>query len=143
MSARSHDLLDHGSGALLGATARAVVDLYRPLLGPLSLTHPQYLVLLALDRPDPQTCSELGTRLHLTRATITPLLQRMDALDLVLRRRDPRDERRQEVTLSAGGRRLLPELTAIGEHVQRTLAASGSSAGRLHRLLGEIVDAAV
>jgi DNA-binding MarR family transcriptional regulator len=143
MSARSHDLLEHGSGALLGATARAVVDFYRPLLRPLHLTHPQYLVLLALDRPDPQTCAELGSRLHLARATITPLLQRMDALGLVLRGRDPRDERRQEISLSASGRGLLPELKTIGEHVQRTLAASTTSTGQLHRMLGDIVEAAV
>ena len=77
----------------LAVASRTVVSLYRPLLEPMGLTHPQYLVMLALWEAEPLRVNELADRLSLEPATLSPLLKRLEAGGLVTRRRDPDDER--------------------------------------------------
>ena len=86
--------------------ARNVVAVYRPILEPLGLTHPQYLVMLALWERDGTTVSELGERLSLDSGTLTPLLKRLEASGFVTRLRDAADERRVRITLTPAGRKL-------------------------------------
>lgn len=139
MSKRSDDLLDQVSGTLISATARAVVSLFRPLLQPLGLTHPQYLALLALDRTYPRSCTQLSDTLHLTTGTMTPLLQRLDTLGLIRRDRNPHDDRELDISLTAEGQNLLPVLWDIGEQVRQTVGATTSDPHQLARLLHRIV----
>ncbi|MEO7233899.1 MAG: MarR family transcriptional regulator [Lapillicoccus sp.] len=87
----------------LAVASRRVIALYRPVLEPLGLTHPQYLVMLALWEEEPLTVAELGRRLSLEPATLSPLLKRLEATGLVTRERDPRDERALAVRLTARG----------------------------------------
>ena len=87
----------------LAVASRRVIALYRPVLEPLGLTHPQYLVMLALWEEEPLTVAELGRRLSLEPATLSPLLKRLEATKLVTRERDPRDERALAVRLTARG----------------------------------------
>ena len=84
----------------------AMTRLYKPLLEELSLTYPQYLVMLALWETDGPTVSELGDRLSLDSGTLTPLLKRLEANGLVARLRDVADERRVHITLTSAGRKL-------------------------------------
>lgn len=88
--------------ALYGASNR-VTRLYRPLLAPLGLTYPQYLVMLALWEQAPRSVGDLGEALDLDSGTLTPLLKRMEGQGLVSRARDPRDERRVMVSLTEQG----------------------------------------
>jgi DNA-binding MarR family transcriptional regulator len=141
MSARSQALLNQSSGALLAATARAVVNLYRPLLQPLHLTHPQYLVMLALDQQEPQTCGQLATALHLTAGTMSPLLHRLDDLAYVHRDRNHRNERELEVSLTPAGREFLPALWKIGQQVQQTVSTIDLPTRRLQEKLSRVVAA--
>ncbi len=67
----------------LAVASRTVVSLYRPLLEPMGLTHPQYLVMLALWEAEPLRVSELADRLSLEPATLSPLLKRLEAAGLV------------------------------------------------------------
>src|SRR6476661_10314148 len=97
----------------LAVASRTVVSLYRPLLEPMGLTHPQYLVMLALWESEPLRVSELADRLSLEPATLSPLLKRLEASGLVTRRRDPDDERAVAVTLTAAGRRLREDAERI------------------------------
>jgi DNA-binding MarR family transcriptional regulator len=90
----------------LAVASRNVIGLYRPLLEPMGLTHPQYLVMLALWEESPLTVTELGRRLSLEPATLSPLVKRLEASGLVTRERDPRDVRALAVSLTAKGRRL-------------------------------------
>ena len=87
----------------LAVASRRVVALYRPVLEPMGLTHPQYLVMLALWEEEPLTVAELGRRLSLEPATLSPLLKRLEATGLVTRERDPHDERALAVRLTARG----------------------------------------
>src|SRR6187401_1638332 len=84
----------------LAITNRAVLAVYRPLLEPMGLTHPQYLVMLALWEAEPLRVNELADRLSLEPATLSPLLKRLEAGGLVERRRDPHDDRAVAVTLT-------------------------------------------
>jgi len=84
----------------------AMGKLYRQLLARLDLTYPQYLVMLVLWERDGITVSDLGERLFLDSATLTPLLKRLQAAGLVLRTRGTRDERQVIVTLTDEGRAL-------------------------------------
>lgn len=88
----------------LAVASRSVIGVYRPLLEPLNLTHPQYLVMLALWAEDGRTMGELSTTLRLEPPTLSPLLKRLEAIGYVSRRRRESDERVLEVTLTETGR---------------------------------------
>jgi DNA-binding MarR family transcriptional regulator len=91
---------------LLYATTRSVMQAYAPLLDPLGVTYPQYLVLLVLWEEDGATVGRLGARLHLDSGTLTPLLKRLEAAGLVRRERSAQDERVVQIYLTPAGRRL-------------------------------------
>ncbi|ONF97608.1 MarR family winged helix-turn-helix transcriptional regulator [Sphingomonas jeddahensis] len=109
----------------LYAATNLINRLYTPVLRPLRLTYPQYLVMLVLWEEEPQTVGDLGARLHLDSGTLTPLLKRMEAAGLIARRRDPRDERRVLVTLTTDGR----DLRAKALHVPATMGQGYDPAG--------------
>ena len=90
----------------LAATSRSVIGLYRDLLEPMGLTHPQYLVMLALWEHDPRSVREIAGELRLDSATLSPLLKRLEASGYVRRTRSTADERQLEVTLTTAGRAL-------------------------------------
>ena len=115
----------------LYSSSLAMTKLYKPLLAPLGLTYPQYLVLLVLWEQDGQTVSALGERLSLDSGTLTPLLKRMEQAELLTRARDALDERRVLVHLSAKGR----GLKAPARKIPETLAcASACSLDELQAL---------
>lgn len=87
----------------LYSAQHAMQAAYKPLLDPLGLTYPQYLVLAALWAQDDQTVGTLGAQLALETNTLTPLLKRMEAAGLIARRRDADDERQVRITLAPGG----------------------------------------
>ncbi|WP_370680853.1 MarR family winged helix-turn-helix transcriptional regulator [Comamonas sp. GB3 AK4-5] len=105
--------LDHQLCFALYSTSLAMTKLYKPLLAPLGLTYPQYLVLLVLWERDDHMVSELGERLFLDSGTLTPLLKRMEAAGWLQRQRDAQDERRVRVTLTAAGRALRAQAAGI------------------------------
>lgn len=113
-------LLDRQVCFPLYAATNLLSRLYGPVLGELGLTYSQYLVMLVLWEHEVQTVGALGARLYLDSGTLSPLLKRMEASGLVSRRRDPADERRVVVTLTAEGRTLreravrVPEIISVG-----------------------------
>jgi DNA-binding MarR family transcriptional regulator len=90
----------------LAATSRSVVGLYRPILEPLGLTHPQYLVMLALWEQSPRTVRSLADALYLEPATLTPLLRRLESAGYVTRARNAANERELKVELTDAGANL-------------------------------------
>lgn len=101
----------------LYATSLAMTKVYRPLLAPLGLTYPQYLAMLVLWEGDGISVSQLGERLTLDSGTLTPLLKRLAALGLLQRRRDPQDERRVLLRLSAAGLALKAQALAVPQTI--------------------------
>ncbi|WP_194763400.1 MarR family winged helix-turn-helix transcriptional regulator [Microbacterium sp. UFMG61] len=104
----SEDLLklDNQLCFALVTAARNVVAIYRPILEPLGLTHPQYLVMLALWERSPRPLNDLAADLALEPATASPLVKRLEADGLVARQRSAQDERRLDITLTETGRAL-------------------------------------
>ncbi len=90
----------------LYACTRLVTQAYRPLLSKLGLTYPQYLVMLVLWEEPTMSVSHIGERLFLDSGTLTPLLKRLEAQELLTRSRSERDERVVEVRLTTKGKRL-------------------------------------
>src|SRR5580693_24770 len=97
----------------LSIAARTVLAVYRPLLEPMGLTHPQYLVMLALWERSPRSVKELGSALHLDSATLSPLLKRLETLGYLTRERSAEDERLLTVELTKTGRALRSEALKI------------------------------
>ncbi|MQR02635.1 MarR family winged helix-turn-helix transcriptional regulator [Glaciimonas soli] len=106
-------ILDEQLCFALYSTSLAMTKLYRKLLKKLDITYPQYLVMMVLWQQDGVTVSEIGERLFLDSATLTPLLKRMEAQDLIIRERATHDERQVIITLTKSGdalRRLAAEV---------------------------------
>jgi DNA-binding MarR family transcriptional regulator len=104
----------------LAAASRSVIGLYRPVLEPLGLTHPQYLVMLALWERSPRRVRDIADALLLEPATLSPLLKRLEAAGLVTRVRNASDERALDVTLTERGRTLREQAEAVpGRIVER------------------------
>jgi len=95
------------------AAAHALNKTYKPLLEPLELTYPQYLVMLVLWEGDGLTVKEIGERLFLDSGTLTPLLKRLEAAGRVRRIRDSADERQVRITLTDAGRALRQLATEV------------------------------
>ena len=97
----------------LYSTMLGVNKLYRVLLKDLALTYPQYLVMLVLWEQSDQTVSEIGGRLFLDSATLTPLMKRLEVAGLVARNRSGADERKVIISLTDVGKRLRERALAI------------------------------
>ncbi len=126
----------------LAVASRTVISLYRPLLEPMGLTHPQYLVMLALWEAEPLRVNELADRLSLEPATLSPLLKRLEAGGLVTRRRDPNDERAVSVALTPAGRRLRRKAERIPPAVVARLGIEISELEDLRDRLTTVIEAA-
>lgn len=85
------------------ACAREITKLYHPLLKELGLTYTQYVTLLALWEQDHVTVKKLGARLYLDSGTLTPLLKKLEAMGLLTRKRDKKDERSVIIALTEQG----------------------------------------
>ncbi|GAA3526670.1 MarR family transcriptional regulator [Nocardioides daeguensis] len=125
----------------LAIASRSVVALYRPLLEPLGLTHPQYLVMLALWESEPLRVSELAKLLELDPGTLSPLLKRLEAAGYLRRERDPRDERALAVVLTEQGRALREQAEAIPPAIVERLGMPIEELLELHRRLTAVIAA--
>jgi MarR family transcriptional regulator, organic hydroperoxide resistance regulator len=125
----------------LSVASRSVIAIYRPLLEPHGLTHPQYLVLLALWESAPRSVREIGETLRHEPATLSPMLKRLEALGYVTRRRARADERQLEVDLTDAGRALRAEAEKIPYRVVETLGMSLEELEALHKALSRVIAA--
>lgn len=126
----------------LAAASRSVIGIYRPVLEPLGLTHPQYLVMLALWERSPRTVSDIGTALHLEPATLSPLLKRLEAAGLLTRTRSTSDERALAVTLTDAGVGLRAEAENVPGKVVERLGLPLSQLERVRDELTALIAAA-
>jgi MarR family transcriptional regulator, organic hydroperoxide resistance regulator len=122
------------------AAGHAFTRFYRPLLEPLGLTYPQYLVLLTLWEEDGLPLKAVGQRLALDSGTLTPLLRRMETAGLVSRTRDGEDERLVRIHLSPRGRRLKARAAAFPERIGAAAQCSAGELTALRRLLFSLRD---
>ena len=126
----------------LAVAARSVIALYRPVLEPLSLTHPQYLVMLALWEREPRSVKDLGEALQLEPATLSPLLKRLESTGYIERKRSAADERTLDVRLTPAGRELRAEAEKIPHRIVERLGLPISELESLRGSLHGIIAAA-
>lgn len=131
----------------LYASSRAMIRAYQPMLREFGITYPQYLVLLLLwqwhkeSKPaDQWTVSALGERLMLDSGTLTPLLKRMEKLELISRCRGAQDERVTLVSLTQSGCKLQSKVSAWRDKAMTGLAVAPERLSALHRELWELLD---
>lgn len=126
----------------LSVAARNVVAVYKPILDPLGLTHPQYLVMLALWQYEPLSVRELSRLLQLDPGTLSPLLKRLESTGLVHRQRDPRDERALAVSLTQKGRALREDAEQVPPAVVDRLGMDVEELRALHAQLTRVIGVA-
>ncbi len=125
----------------LSVASRNVIAIYRPLLAPLGLTHPQYLVMLALWERSPRSAKELNEILHAEPATLSPLFKRLEGIGYVVRTRGQQDERSLHINLTQAGRELRTEAEKIPYKVVELLGLDVAELEHLNEVLGRVITA--
>lgn len=119
----------------LVTAARNVVSIYRPVLEPLGLTHPQYLVMLALWEQAPRSLGELADELAMEPATLSPIVKRLQAQGLIARARRADDERVLEISLTPDGAALRERALAVPEQIMARVGMDATQIAALRDAL--------
>jgi DNA-binding MarR family transcriptional regulator len=125
----------------LSVAARNVVAVYRPVLEPLGLTHPQYLVMLALWQHGPLSVKELSRLLQLDPGTLSPLLKRLESSGLLRRERDAKDQRNLALALTDKGAALRAEAEKIPPGIVERLGMPAEELMDLQAALTRVIAA--
>jgi DNA-binding MarR family transcriptional regulator len=115
--------------------ARNVVAVYRPVLEPLGLTHPQYLVMLALWERSPRSLGELAGELAMEPATLSPLVKRLEAQGRVTRSRRADDERMLDISLTDKGRALRQDALEVPGQIMQRVGMDAAEVAELRTAL--------
>jgi DNA-binding MarR family transcriptional regulator len=126
----------------LSVASRSVVSAYRPVLEPMGLTHPQYLVMLALWERQPLALRDLAGLLRLDPGTLSPLVKRLEAQGLVTRARSVDDERALSIELTPAGAALRRQAESIPERMMARLEVTRDELVLLHRTMSKLIAAA-
>src|SRR6266576_749623 len=129
-------LLDNQLCFAVYSTAHAFNRVYKPLLDRLGLTYPQYLVMLVLWERDDVPLKDIGEKLFLDSGTLTPLLKRLEAAELIQRTRSTEDERQVLIALTSRGQALREKARTVPQGI---LAASACSLTELSAVKSQIV----
>lgn len=124
----------------LYAATNSITRVYRPKLDKVGITYPQYLVLLVLWEFDGLTIKELATRLRLNSAMITPLVKRLEKIELISRKRNSEDERKVNVFLTTKGKKLENSVSELQKQVASRTGLSDSNFYKLRDTLHNLVD---
>lgn len=128
----------------LALAARGIIGAYRPVLEPLGLTHPQYLVMLALWQEHPQSNRQLSEALRLDPGTVTPLIRRLEREGYVSRQRQrqPDNERTLDIDLTERGLALRERALNVPSIMLRRLGLQGMDLAALADTLHGLIAAA-
>ena len=124
----------------LAVASRRVIALYRPLLEPMGLTHPQYLVMLALWQHEPLSLRRLSELVSLDPTTLSPLVKRLQAIGYLVRERDPDDERNLNLRLTTEGRNLRRRALKIPPAIMARLGMTVDELQHLNTILSDVIS---
>ncbi|MBR3159127.1 MAG: MarR family transcriptional regulator [Atopobiaceae bacterium] len=125
----------------LYAASKELTRRYKPLLDPLGLTYTQYVTMMALWEQDEIPVKELGRRVYLDSATLTPLLKRLEAHGYVRRERSQVDERSVIISLTEEGRALRERALVVPTQMGNCLHMDVKDAIQLKALLEQLLAA--
>lgn len=123
----------------LAVASRSVIAAYRPVLEPMGLTHPQYLVMLALWERQPRSLAEVAAVLRLEPATLSPLVKRLEVAGLLTRERSKADERNLALRLTERGERLRAEAELVPGKVVAALGVDVDELVAIHAQLSSLI----
>lgn len=126
----------------LSVASRTVIGCYRDVLEPLGLTHPQYLVMLALWESDGLTLRGLSDVLRLEPATVSPLVKRLEAAGLVRRDRRAGDDRAFSLTVTDEGRALRKRALAVPTTMLERFDMDVTELEQVNRWLHDLIERA-
>ena len=139
MSSQSPALrLDNQICFAVYATAHAFNRAYKPILEPLGLTYPQYLVMMVLWEQNELLVKDIGNRLELDSGTLSPLLKRLEKIGFVERRRNQSDERQVSIRLTEAGKKLETAAQTIMPEILRQTACGIEELGALRDRLNDL-----
>ena len=120
--------------------AKEITGLYRPLLDELDITYPQYLVMMVLWENDGLPVNHIGEKLYLDSGTLTPLLKRLEAKGLILRKRKKEDERVVQVFISDLGKELQQKACEIPSKIYHKVGVSKEDWAELSNSVKKILN---
>lgn len=126
----------------LAVASRTIISMYRPLLEPLGLTHPQYLVMVALWQSESLSVSEISQLLQLEPPSVSPVLKRLQSAGLIERQRDTADERTVRLTLTEQGRTLREQAVSVPLAIVERIGMSISDLEDLRVSLHQLINRA-
>ena len=124
----------------LYACSRKITKAYTPLLSELNLTYTQYLVMMVLWEERQLSVKEICNKLYLDSGTITPLLKKLEAKELVTRKRDPEDERSVIISLTENGQALREKAKSVPVNMAAQVEMTEEEFKVMHRLLYRIIN---
>ncbi|UPO76819.1 MarR family transcriptional regulator [Arthrobacter sp. Helios] len=134
-------LLEHQLCFALSVASRSVVGAYRPVLEDLGITHPQYLVLLALWEDSPRTVRNLSDTLLMEPATLSPMLKRLEAAGLLTRDRAPGNDRALAVNLTSAGLALRDKAVEVPGAMMARLQLTRDQVLELNAAMRRLIEA--
>ncbi|MCW2130940.1 MarR family winged helix-turn-helix transcriptional regulator [Arthrobacter sp. VKM Ac-2550] len=135
-------LLEHQLCFALSVASRSVIGAYKPVLEKLGITHPQYLVMLALWEKSPRMVKDLGEALAQEPATLSPMLKRLEAAGLITRDRIPGNERALAIGLTVKGKALREDALSVPGAMLQRLGLDREQLVALNESMRDLITAA-
>lgn len=138
-SQQGQSLSDNVCFALYTA-GNALVRAYRPLLEQCDLTYPQYLVMQALWLNDGASLTDLSRETRLDLGTLTPIVKRLEAKSLLVRRIDSQDERKKVIQVTPSGLALKQDALSLKQVLLNKVSISEQEIDSLRDLCLTLID---
>lgn len=124
----------------LYALSREVIKLYKPLLDKHSLTYTQYIAMLVMWEEESIIFKELGKRLHLDSGTLTPVVKKLESIELVTKYRNKEDDRIVTVELTEKGKALKDEILEVPDKMYCNFTSNQEDIIILKKYLDKILN---
>lgn len=120
------------------SAAHAFNRAYKPILDRVGLTYPQYLVMLVLWEKGCLSVKTIGEKLDLDSGTLSPLLKRLEQAGLIIRTRDPKDERQVIISLTEKGTGMKCQVGTIMDAIGRATGCDMTEIANLRDRLQQL-----
>ncbi len=124
----------------LYALSREVIKLYKPLLDKHNLTYTQYIAMLVMWEEESIIFKELGKRLHLDSGTLTPVVKKLESMELVTKYRNKEDDRVVTVELTEKGKALKDEILEVPDKMYCNFTSNQEDIIILKKYLDKILN---
>ena len=122
------------------AISREIIKKYKSVLDPFHLTYTQYITMLVLWENESITFKELGQKLHLDSGTMTPVIKKLEQMNLVNKYRTKEDDRVVVVELTEQGRSQKEEIVKVPEAMACQMHLEPEEIAQLKELLDKMLQ---